>query len=135
MRKFFTLIITFVLLSAFLFGGVAMAVEEESSGLTFDPQEADADLGSAGEVNLGQEAPLTIASQIMLGVFGFLGIIFLILTIYGGVLWMTARGNEEQVTKAKNILKTAVIGLIIILTSYGVAQFIYLWVSSATYVG
>ena len=50
-------------------------------------------------------------------ILGFLGTIFLVLTIYAGVLWMTAGGNEEQITKALGILKTAVIGLIIIIAA------------------
>ena len=59
-------------------------------------------------------------------------LIFLILTIYAGFLWMTARGNEEQVTKAKTILKTTLIGLVIVLASFGIAQFIYIYVAGST---
>lgn len=57
-------------------------------------------------------------------VLGLLGIIFLSLTVYAGVLWMTAAGAEEQVTKATGILKMAVIGLIIILASYSLSYFV-----------
>jgi hypothetical protein len=39
----------------------------------------------------------------------------LLLLIYGGVFWMTARGNESQVDKAKNIITNSLVGLIIIL--------------------
>ena len=57
-------------------------------------------------------------------VLGLLGIIFLALTVYAGVLWMTAAGNEEQVTKALGILKMAVIGLIIIIAAYSITYFV-----------
>jgi len=57
-------------------------------------------------------------------VLGFLGIIFLALTVYAGVLWMTAAGNEEKVTKALSILKAAVIGLIIIVAAYSITYFV-----------
>ena len=57
-------------------------------------------------------------------VLGLLGIIFLALTVYAGVLWMTAAGNEEQVTKALGILKTSVIGLIIIIAAYSITYFV-----------
>jgi magnesium-transporting ATPase (P-type) len=50
----------------------------------------------------------------------FLGVIFLCLVIYGGYIWMTARGNEQEVEKAKNILKNVIIGLIIILAAYAI---------------
>ena len=59
-------------------------------------------------------------------ILGFLGTIFLVLTIYAGVLWMTAGGNEEQITKALGILKTAVIGLIIIIAAYSITYFVML---------
>ena len=56
---------------------------------------------------------------------GFLGIIFIILTIWAGYNWMTAGGNEEKVTKAKNTLIRAIIGLIITASSYAIWRFIY----------
>jgi hypothetical protein len=55
---------------------------------------------------------------------GFLGIILVVLLIYGGFLWMTARGNEEQVKKAKNILENAAIGLVIIILAYSITFFV-----------
>ncbi|MBU0731724.1 pilin [Patescibacteria group bacterium] len=132
MNKFFVLIFTFVLLSGFLLGGVALAADEEAPGLTFDPSQSDENLGSSEEVNLGDAPPMTIASNIINWALGFLGIIFLVLTIYGGFLWMTARGNEEQVKKAKQVLTGAVIGLVIVIASYGIAQFIYVYVAGST---
>ena len=52
------------------------------------------------------------------------GTIFLGLTIYAGFLWMTASGNEEQVTKATDIIKMAVIGLIITLAAFSITAFV-----------
>jgi len=54
----------------------------------------------------------------------FLGIIFLILTIYGGFLWMTAAGNEEKVSKARKILTAAIIGLIIVVAAYAISTLV-----------
>ena len=62
--------------------------------------------------------------KIIKAVLGFLGVIFLALTVYAGVLWMTAGGNEEQVTKAMGIIKTSVIGLIIIVAAYSITYFV-----------
>jgi cbb3-type cytochrome oxidase subunit 3 len=33
-------------------------------------------------------------------VLSFIGIIFMVLIIYGGLLWMLAKGNESQVDKS-----------------------------------
>ena len=54
-----------------------------------------------------------------------LGIIFIVLMLYGGYLWMTASGNEEQLTKAKELIQAAVIGLIIIVAAYAISYFIF----------
>lgn len=50
----------------------------------------------------------------------FLGVLFLMLTVYGGYLWMTSAGNEDQVMKGKKIIVSAVIGLVIIVAAYAV---------------
>lgn len=52
------------------------------------------------------------------------GVIFLVLTIYGGFTWMMARGNEQEITKAQGILRTAIIGLIIVLAAYAITAFV-----------
>ena len=57
-------------------------------------------------------------------VLSFMGIIFLVLMVYGGYLWMTDRGNEDQVKKAKNLIQAAVIGVIIIVAAYTISYYI-----------
>lgn len=57
---------------------------------------------------------------ILKNIFSFLGIIFLILIIYAGFLWMTAGGNDQQIAKGKNIMLWAIIGIFIILSAYGI---------------
>lgn len=61
-----------------------------------------------------------------------LGIIFLVLMLYGGYLWMTDRGNDDSVKKAKNVIQAAVIGLIIVLISYSITYFVISNLGSAT---
>ncbi len=46
-----------------------------------------------------------------------MGALFMVLVIYGGYLWMTARGREEQVEKAKNLIIQASIGLGIVIAA------------------
>lgn len=57
--------------------------------------------------------------------FGVLGVIFLVLMIYGGIRWMTAGGEAGSVEKAKGIITRAVLGLLVILLAYGFTQFIF----------
>ncbi|MFH1291984.1 MAG: hypothetical protein ABIH87_02195 [bacterium] len=62
--------------------------------------------------------------KIIKNVLTFAGTIFLALTVYAGILWMTAGGKEEQVEKANKMLYTAVIGLIIVFAAYGITTFV-----------
>ena len=57
-------------------------------------------------------------------VLSILGVIFLFLIILAGYQWMTAQGNEQNVTKATDSMSRAVIGLIIVISSYAIWAFI-----------
>ncbi len=62
----------------------------------------------------------------------FVGVIFFVLMIYGGFLWMTAQGNEEQIKKAKSLITGAVIGIIIIFSAYAITSFVVTNVGTST---
>jgi len=51
---------------------------------------------------------------------------------YAGILWMTAGGKEQTVTKAKKIMLWTVIGLILIFSSYTIVNFILTAVVSSS---
>ena len=51
------------------------------------------------------------------GFITLMGVLFLIMAIYGGWLWMTAAGKDEQVQKAKEKIIQAFIGLGIIIVA------------------
>jgi len=55
---------------------------------------------------------------------GLLGVIFVILMVYGGYTWMTSFGAQEKVKKAKDLIIDAVIGLIIILAAYVLTNYV-----------
>ena len=57
-------------------------------------------------------------------VLALLGVFFIALTVYGGTLWMTARGENEQVTKAREIIRNALSGLIVVVSAYAISYFI-----------
>ena len=57
-------------------------------------------------------------------VLGFVGIIFLVLIIAGGYMWMTAGGNDEKVTKRKSLLTQSIIALAVILSAFLLTNFV-----------
>ena len=58
------------------------------------------------------------------GILGLTGTIFLLLTVYAGILWMTAQGSEEQISKAQDIIKACTIGLVVTLSAYSITYFV-----------
>ena len=63
---------------------------------------------------------------------GLVGMIFLALTVYAGFLWMTASGNEDQVTQAKGIVERATLGLVLVLAAYSITIFVLAAVGAST---
>ena len=84
------------------------------------------------ESGLGTADPITVASRIINVVLGIIGVFLLVLLVYGGYIWMNARGNEEEVKKAKRIIQGAIIGLIIILASYGITWYVFDYMYATT---
>lgn len=84
------------------------------------------------EIQLGSEDPRRIVARIINTLMLFLGIIAVVIILLGGFKWMTAAGNEESITSAKKIMGAGVIGLVIILASWGIAQFILTRLINAT---
>ena len=55
---------------------------------------------------------------------GFSALVAVIYGIYGGFIYLTAGGNDEQVKKAKTIFKQVAIGLVVIFLAYSVVEFV-----------
>ncbi len=65
-----------------------------------------------------------IIGNIISSLLAFIGIIFLILIIYAGFMWMTAGGNEEKVNMAISTAIRASVGLVIIAAAYLITKFL-----------
>ena len=86
-------------------------------------------------VKLGQEDPRTVIANVINVILGFLGLIAVIIILMGGFKWMTAGGNQDKVDEAKKLITAGIIGLVIILASFGIATFIINSLAGATGVG
>lgn len=70
-----------------------------------------------------QDVRITVV-RIIRFLLGFLGLVFLVLTLYAGFLWMTSAGNDDKISTAKQILIASVIGVAIILGAYAITEFV-----------
>lgn len=64
-----------------------------------------------------------VASDVISVILSILGVIFIVLIIYSGLIWMTAGGSSQKVERASGMLKQAIIGLIIVVGAYGISYF------------
>ena len=81
---------------------------------------------------LDERDPRGIAASVINVALGFLGIIAVGLILYAGFKWMTAGGSEDKITEARKLLVAGVIGLIIILAAFAIANFVLTQLIMAT---
>lgn len=77
------------------------------------------------DIGLGDASPEDIAVSVINWILGILALIAVVMILIGGFKWMTAGGNEEKVEGAKKLLIAALIGLVIILASWGLAVYAF----------
>lgn len=82
--------------------------------------------GQSGYViDEGAGVPLAVrVGAITRAALMLVGIVFLAITVYSGIRWMTAAGNEEQVTKARARIVRAIVGLAIVLGAWIIVSFV-----------
>ena len=121
MINFKLLIIVFCLIFVFAVQSQASTIETINAGLQNTRLEAGyPDPGSGPNVGF-----VSVWSVYVNGFIIMMGVLFLILMIYGGWLWMTAQGKEEQVKKGKDIIIQASIGLLVVIVSRLIVEFLF----------
>lgn len=76
------------------------------------------------DTGLGSQDVRQTISKIINVALGLLGIVAVVIMLIGGFEWMTAGGNEEKVTSAKQRIFMGILGLAIILSAYAIARFV-----------
>ncbi len=88
---------------------------------------AEVNLGTStvtDHIGLSDDSPLTTAAKLINSIMVILGIVAVGIVLLAGFKWMTAGGNDEKVTEAKKLMGAGVIGLVIILSAWGITTFI-----------
>ena len=114
MRKYIALATIALLLGPTLAFG---QLDPSETGLTTTGDEVYGSL----DQTIGQ----WVGSKIITPALALVGLIFLVLMVYAGFLWMTAGGQTDQVQKAKDLMIRAVIGVIIITAAYAVTSYVF----------
>ena len=86
-------------------------------------------LGSAAtSISTGQAGtttPLpTLISNLINVILGVMGIVFVVIIVYAGILYMNAGANPDNAKKAKTIIINAIIGIILVMAAYAISNFL-----------
>ncbi|MFH0780293.1 MAG: hypothetical protein V1928_05615 [Parcubacteria group bacterium] len=126
--KFFSLIILLVVLicSLSVAANPALAIggaqQQALTGLS----------STAGNAKLVAGDPATTIGKAISLVIAVSSLILLIIVVYGGIQWMTAGGNKEQVGKSKSMIIEGVIGLMICLAAYALTSYVVTQITTVT---
>ncbi len=74
---------------------------------------------------LGETDIQKIIGRVIKILMGVIGGIALVMFVYGGVLWMISAGSAEKTKKAMDTILWASLGIIVILASYAIVNFIF----------
>ncbi|MEK7540027.1 MAG: hypothetical protein AAB558_02160 [Patescibacteria group bacterium] len=71
------------------------------------------------------QSPAEVVVNVIEFALGLIGLLALVMFIYGGFVILTAHGNADQFKKGTHTLLYAVLGMAVILTSYSVLNYIF----------
>ena len=120
-KRFSCIILMFILL--FLLSGTQVLADSPLGGLKTAADQAG--------INTSNHIGLTLG-KVFKQVLGIMGLLLLILFVVGGIMWMTSGGSPEKLKKAQGLLVNAIIGLIIVLCSYAIVDFVTTKLTSVT---
>ena len=125
MPKHKTILFIFLFLTATSLIGIpklSLATSSFKAGM----EDTAKNMGYTDTASFGTKTPEQIVAIVIKVFLGVIGLILLGLLIYGGFTWMNAKGNETEVKKAQDIIRNAIIGIILILAAYAIADLVFL---------
>lgn len=109
-----------------LMAGLFLPFLVSAASKTSDNLKFVGEQGNAPYQPIGQSNDLASLVGIVIQAFlSLLGVIFLVYMLYAGYNWLIAQGDEEKVTKAKDTIRRAVIGLIITIAAYAISYWVF----------
>lgn len=78
---------------------------------------------NAGYQTRGTSVPQFVG-VVVNAALGIIGVVFLVLIVYGGMLWMLSEGDETKVGSARGLIFHSIIGLILVLSAYAITSFV-----------
>jgi len=119
--KFIAALVLLFNLAIVTVGAAGLLPSETGTGNC--PKDAQGQTANCGNYSLNDMASVSVnVAEYILGIVGSLA---LLAFVAGGVMMMLSAGNAEWVTRGKQAIIGAVIGLAIVFTSYTIIYFVY----------
>ncbi len=125
LKKLVAGVMTFVFALALVVPTVTFATTPTANGIPTEFGGTDASFGGTLDQAAGNGDLVGLITEVMTWLFSFLGILAVLVILYGGFKWMTAGGDDDKVGEAKKLIINGIIGLIIILSAYAIATFVF----------
>lgn len=81
---------------------------------------------------LGTTNITVVIARLIEAILGITGAVALLMFIYGGFLWLISAGDPKKVEKGKEVMKWAILGLVVIVTAYVIVSTIVSALESGT---
>jgi len=118
--------IKFILLTMGLIGSISLAIPQSSVG-AFDVF-SDACSGTSADTALckdrNKEQIQTFIKNLVNALLYVLGVVSVFVIIFAGIFYTISMGDAAAITKAKNTLLYAVIGLVVAVSAYAIVNFV-----------
>lgn len=66
----------------------------------------------------------TVVTNLLNTVMGLVGLVAVIVVVYGGILLATSGGDEDKSKSGKNYITYGIIGLVVIILAYSIINFV-----------
>lgn len=120
--KKYTKIISIGIAAAFVFTLAVPAVVGAATPPTNPSQLLNQTAQASGQTQ--NRGLVEILGNIIQWILGLVGVVLLIMFIYGGVLYATSAGNEDKVETGKKVMLYAIIGVVIIALSFALSRYV-----------
>lgn len=127
MKKIIMKILPIILLALLLLPLAGQAVD-----LGFDNDKTNSWLKEMNLSRLDEGGVAGTIVTIINALLGLLAVIAVSLIIYAGFSYMFSGGDPEKMKKARGVIATSVIGLVIIMSGYAIANFAFTALNQAT---
>ncbi len=71
------------------------------------------------------ESAVPLVKKIVNALLLIIGVIAVIMIIIGGIMYAVSSGDTQKITKAKNTIIYAVVGLVVALFSYAIVEYVF----------